>query len=259
MKKTDCSGFSFLSLSPSFQNNSIDYYLSWLRLMALRFSLRWECTRSLVANALINESSPANTVEQIRRASWHALSPGVCLDVPSTPSIFKHACWPASFVPPPIVPTSTEYIVQAIYRSRFSGPAVSIHVKPKHTPWVIDRCSNSSYEILTITAGDDLSGILTTGDEHGLENHASNRWFEVREGIRSLTATIFAAWALNPPMDPAMIEPRRFLDWLSSTSRSAVVFKTFSRISWERIASATTDLPRPSIQFNAEGFLSASE
>jgi hypothetical protein len=35
-----------------------------------------------------------------------------------------------------------------------------------------------------------------------------------------------------------------------------LVFKTCSSISCEINASATTDLPRPSIQFNADGFLS---
>ncbi len=53
---------------PFFQNIN-NYYLIVLRALALRLSLIWECTRSFVANALINESSPANTVEHIMRAS----------------------------------------------------------------------------------------------------------------------------------------------------------------------------------------------
>jgi hypothetical protein len=52
------------------------------------------------------------------------------------PSIFKQACWADNFVPPPIVPTSSEYIVQEMYRSRFSGPVVSSHVKPKRNHWI---------------------------------------------------------------------------------------------------------------------------
>lgn len=41
--------------------------------------------------------------------------------------------------------------------------------------------------------------------------------------------TMFAAWALNPPMAPAMAEPTKFLLTLSSVSAVTVVFRTWQQ------------------------------
>ncbi|GMP37216.1 hypothetical protein CsSME_00009006 [Camellia sinensis var. sinensis] len=64
------------------------------------------------------------------------------------------------------------------------------------------------------------------------------------------------AWALNPPSAPAMAEPVRFFSMFSSTNDATSVFRTFSTTASFIITSQTTDLPRPSIQFTAAGFLS---
>lgn len=42
----------------------------------------------------------------------------------------------------------------------------------------------------------------------------------------NMAVTMFAACALNPPMDPAMADPTRFLLMLSSTNASTVVLST---------------------------------
>lgn len=62
-----------------------------------------------------------------------------------------------------------------------------------------------------------------------------------------MAETIFAACALNPPMLPAIAEPSKFLVRFKSTKAFDVVFKTDFIISAFRVASHTTDLPRPSI------------
>jgi len=108
-----------------------NYYLIWLRAVALRLSRKCEWTRSFVANALIKDNSPANTVEQIICANLQEFSPGsVFGELPPMPSMLRHVCCAVNFVPPPIVPTSSEYIVHDMYKSRFSGPVASSQVKP---------------------------------------------------------------------------------------------------------------------------------
>jgi len=60
-------------------------------------------------------------------------------------------------------------------------------------------------------------------------------------------------------MDPAMEEPMRFLDILRSTSAEVEVLRTVLTIKAGTMASATTDLPRPSTQLTAAGFLSVQK
>lgn len=73
---------------------------------------------------------------------------------------------------------------------------------------------------------------------------------------RYMAVKIFAACALNPPIEPAIADPTRFLDMFRSTIASTDVFKTDCTIALGIIASADTDFPLPSIQLMAAGFLS---
>ncbi len=59
--------------------------------------------------------------------------------------------------------------------------------------------------------------------------------------------TILAAWALNPPILPAIADPSKFLVKFKSYNALADVFKTDLTVSLFTIASHTTDLPLPSI------------
>lgn len=43
-----------------------------------------------------------------------------------------------------------------------------------------------------------------------------------------MAVTMLAAWALNPPMEPAMAEPIRFLLMFRSTKASTLVFNTWN-------------------------------
>jgi len=56
-----------------------------------------------------------------------------------------------------------------------------------------------------------------------------------------------------------MEEPMRFLDILRSTSAEVEVLRTVLTIKAGTMASATTDLPRPSTQLTAAGFLSVQK
>ena len=60
-------------------------------------------------------------------------------------------------------------------------------------------------------------------------------------------------------MDPAMAEPTRFLALLRSTRAEVEVLRTDLMMCAGTIASATTDLPRPSTQLMAAGFLSVQK
>ena len=60
-------------------------------------------------------------------------------------------------------------------------------------------------------------------------------------------------------MDPAMAEPIRFFDMLRSTKAEVEVLSTDLTMCAGTMASATTDLPRPSTQFTAAGFLSVQK
>lgn len=58
-----------------------------------------------------------------------------------------------------------------------------------------------------------------------LETHCAGSW----PVAMNIAVTMLAAWALNPPMAPAMAEPTRFLLTLSSESAKTVVFKTWQQ------------------------------
>ena len=60
-------------------------------------------------------------------------------------------------------------------------------------------------------------------------------------------------------MDPAMEEPTRFLEMLRSTRAEVEVLRTVLTMWAGTMASATTDLPRPSTQLTAAGFLSVQK
>lgn len=64
------------------------------------------------------------------------------------------------------------------------------------------------------------------------------------------------AWALKPPMDPAMALPIRFFLMFKLHRSVTVVLSTVLTTLPGMTASATTLLPRPSIQLIAAGFLS---
>ena len=61
------------------------------------------------------------------------------------------------------------------------------------------------------------------------------------------------------PMDPAMEDPTRFFDILRSTRAEVDVLSTVLIIWAGTMASATTDLPLPSTQLTAAGFLSVQK
>ena len=67
---------------------------------------------------------------------------------------------------------------------------------------------------------------------------------------------MFAAWALFPPRVPAKLEPTRFFTVFSRTMSAMEHFRTERRIDSGTVTSQDTDLPRPSSQLAAEGFLS---
>merc|ERR1719491_1556484 len=73
---------------------------------------------------------------------------------------------------------------------------------------------------------------------------------------RKTAVTILAAWALNPPIDPANADPIKFLSILSLTIVFTSVLRVARTTSFGIVASTTTDFPLPSIQLIAEGFLS---
>ena len=60
-------------------------------------------------------------------------------------------------------------------------------------------------------------------------------------------ATIFAAWQLNPPTEPAAAEPINILLVTTSTKLLAFVLRTEATTSFFMTVSQVTDLPRPSI------------
>ena len=61
------------------------------------------------------------------------------------------------------------------------------------------------------------------------------------------------------PIDPAIEDPIRFFDVLRSTRAAVEVLRTYFTMWAGTMASATTDLPRPSTQFTAAGFLSVQK
>ena len=60
-------------------------------------------------------------------------------------------------------------------------------------------------------------------------------------------------------MDPAMDEPTRFLEMLRSTRAEVEVLRTVLTMCAGTMASDTTDLPLPSTQLMAAGFLSVQK
>ncbi len=72
----------------------------------------------------------------------------------------------------------------------------------------------------------------------------------------NIDATMLAACALYPPMQPAISEPTWFLARLRRSRSLAVVLSFFLMTSPLTSASQITDLPRPSIQLMADAFLS---
>lgn len=74
-----------------------------------------------------------------------------------------------------------------------------------------------------------------------------------------MAVTMLEACALNPPTEAAMAEPTRFLAMLRCTSASTVVLRVFLTTALGMVASATTVLPRPSIQLRAVAFLSVQK
>jgi hypothetical protein len=97
-------------------------------------------------------------------------------------------------------------MVHDIYKSRLSGPVASSHVKPRI---ILEIKFLNEYQILTITTRYNLCGILTTSNKHCLIRKDIDE-FEII--LIKLTATIFAACALNPPIEPAIIDPSKFFD-----------------------------------------------
>merc|ERR1719419_163608 len=160
------------------------------------------------------------TVAQTTRASVAALDPGDSLLDPCTPRIFRQAACGGRTVPPPIVPTSMEGIVQLMKRSSPFSPVGSSTV--------------IQLELHTVWAGSCPVAMKTA-------------------------ATMLAAWALNPPMLPAIAEPIRFLLVLRSTTAWTDVFSRDFTTVLGTTASHTTDLPRPSSQLTADGFLSVQK
>ena len=47
-------------------------------------------------------------------------------------------------------------------------------------------------------------------------------------------ATMLAAWALKPPIDPAMADPTRFLQMFTLTRASTLVFRTWMQMKEDR-------------------------
>ena len=71
---------------------------------------------------------------------------------------------------------------------------------------------------------------------------------------QAIILAVFSAKCL--PMEAAMEDPMRFFDMLRSTRAEVEVLRTDLTTWAGTTASATTDLPRPSIQLIAAGFLS---
>mmetsp|Transcript_22188 Transcript_22188/g.51237 ORF Transcript_22188/g.51237 Transcript_22188/m.51237 type:complete len:287 (+) Transcript_22188:168-1028(+) len=180
-------------------------------------------TSSFAARAESNESSPAMTAAATMRPNFCALSPGFfgAREAPLTPIISRHCAWAGSEVPPPTVPTSIEGIEHEICRSGPPSPSESIASR-----------SVMQFELSITCAGS---------------------W----PVARKTAATMLAACALLPPTLPAMAEPTRFLRIATSTNAGTLVLRVFLTTALGMTASTTTDLPLPSIQFTAAGFLSA--
>mmetsp|Transcript_1132 Transcript_1132/g.2546 ORF Transcript_1132/g.2546 Transcript_1132/m.2546 type:complete len:221 (+) Transcript_1132:424-1086(+) len=73
---------------------------------------------------------------------------------------------------------------------------------------------------------------------------------------KKIAVTMLEAWALNPPMAPAIADPIRFLLMFVCTRAATVVLRVVRTTSFGMTASTTTDLPRPCNQFVAAAFLS---
>uniref|UniRef100_A0A1A9ZMB7 Uncharacterized protein n=1 Tax=Glossina pallidipes TaxID=7398 RepID=A0A1A9ZMB7_GLOPL len=85
--------------------------------------------RSLLTKAAIRLNSPAITVAHTICASFLALSPGLFRLLPRTPSKSRQAPCAGKQVPPPTVPTSSDGIVQVMYKSSLLSPRHAIRVE----------------------------------------------------------------------------------------------------------------------------------
>mmetsp|Transcript_7878 Transcript_7878/g.26807 ORF Transcript_7878/g.26807 Transcript_7878/m.26807 type:complete len:225 (+) Transcript_7878:242-916(+) len=178
----------------------------------------WLRTRWLAASAAMSESSPARTAAATMVPRRRALVPGAsgARAAPRHPIISRHAPCAGSEVPPPTVPTSMLGMVTLTWRLSPSS-ATSMRVM--------------QLELSTFCAGS---------------------WPQARY----TAVTMFAACALKPPTLPAMALPTRFLFVLVYTMAETVVLSVERTTEAGMTASATTVLPRPSIQLIAAGFLS---
>ena len=65
--------------------------------------------------------------------------------------------------------------------------------------------------------------------------------------------------ALKPPIEPAIADPTKFLYVFTSTIAAGSTLSTERTSEAGMTASTATDLPRPSIQLTADGFLSVQK
>ena len=115
-------------------------------------------------------------------------------------------------VPPPTVPTSREGMVQLIYRSWLRGPPLSKMViqLELHTTWAGSWENQQEHSVKSIPRSIKIINYQLTCPV-----------------AMKMAVTIFIAWALKPPTEPAMADPIRFLLVFTSTKESTLVFKTF--------------------------------
>ena len=192
----------------------------WIECTRICPSFSWADTRSPDTCAAINDNSPATTVDATNCAKtteFISFYRSRYLFI-HTPINSKHACCGANDVPPPIVPTSIAGIVTDMYK-----PASPL-------------CSSSSIKSRQC---DD-----------------STTWAASWPVARKMAATIFEAWAFQPPSEPASDAPTRFFFFFYRTISATSHFNTEWRMVFGMWTSQETDFPRPNSQFTEEGFLS---
>mmetsp|Transcript_17751 Transcript_17751/g.68860 ORF Transcript_17751/g.68860 Transcript_17751/m.68860 type:complete len:279 (+) Transcript_17751:334-1170(+) len=94
------------------------------------------------------------------------------------------------------------------------------------------------------------------GSMRVMQLELSTFWAGSCPHARYTAVTTLEACALKPPMEPAMAEPTRFFCVFRSSISSTLLFSTVCTMLRLIVASTTTDLPRPSTQLTAAGFLS---
>jgi hypothetical protein len=90
-------------------------------------------------------------------------------------------------------------------------------------------CSYLSWQVSTTANSSDFDGGHSAGN---IQIFAFVCGFHLDNAVRTLVAmkmavTMLLAWALNPPIDPAIAEPTKFLLIFKSTRASTLVFKTY--------------------------------